>query len=360
MYERADGTWMFSIDLGKNAEGKRQRHCIYAPDKKALNQKVFDERAAGGGTIRKKAKGTVAAWLHQWLEDDVKPNRSRNTYALYETMWRVHAEPTIGSLKLERVTAEVVAALYATLRKKKASATVVHRVGVTLQRAFEVAIRRGLFHRANPFSLVERPTPRPKEQHVLTVDEARRFLEATCDDRLEALFVLLLTSGLRLGEALGLEWRDVDFSGHRLAVRQSLTEVGGSVELGATKTRGSRRSVDLGTVALEALGRRRAAWSAEGHESPLIFSTLKGTPLRRSNVRRSHFEPILARAGIERLTIHGLRHAMTSFGIAAGVAPKVLAERLGHSTVKLTEDRYAHVLPGLQREAADAIDRHLK
>lgn len=357
---RSDGTWQYSIDLGKDAAGKRQRRYVYAKTKAELQRKVFDLRAKGGGTIRPRAAGTVGEWVERWLKQDVRPNRSRNTYALYESMWRVHAAPILASRALDKLEPDDVAALYARLRENGASPTIIHRVGVTMQRAIEVATRRSLFHRANPFALVERPTPRPVERHNLTVAEARRLIAASRDARLEALFVLLLTAGLRLGEALGLEWKDVDFERSRLAIRRSLVEVGGILELGPTKTRGSRRPIELGALALDALRRRRDAAAKEDHGSALVFTTLAGTPLRRSNVRRQHFEPILQRARIEDVTIHGLRHAMTSFGIAEGVAPKVLAERLGHSSVRLTEDRYAHVLPGLQRAAAETLDELLR
>lgn len=358
--QRGDGTWQYSIDIGRDASGKRQRRYVYAKSKSELHRKVFDLRAKGGGDIRPQARGTVGEWVAQWLEQDVKPNLSRNTYALYESMWRVHAAPVLAQLKLERLDPTHVSELYGRLRSAAASPTVIHRVGVVMQRAVGVATRRGLFHRANPFALVDRPTPRPKEGHNLSIEEARRFLASGRDDRLEALFVLLVTGGLRLGEALALEWRDIDFERGRLSVRQALTEVGGVVEIGPPKTRGSRRAVELGAIAITALRRRRDLATEEGHGSALVFSTTVGTPLRRSNVRRSHFDPILKRAGIEHVTIHGLRHAMTSFGIASGVAAKVLSERLGHSTVRLTQDRYAHVLPSLQREAAEAIDELLR
>lgn len=381
--QRSDGTWQYSIDLGKDADGKRQRRYFYARSHSALKRKIFDETAKSGGSLKPRAAGTVGEWMDRWLQHDVKPNLSRNTYALYESIWRVHVAPVLASRALERLDAEAVAMLYARLRENGASPTVVHRAGVLMQRAIAVATRRGLFHRPNPFALVDKPTPRPKEQHTLTVGEARRIIAVARDGQLrfvkkgvafeeidraerpqsvplEALFVLLLTTGLRLGEALALRWSDIDFDKRRLSVRRSLVEVGGVVEIGQPKTPGSRRAVELGSMALDALQRRRTEADREGHGSELVFSTIEGTPQRRSNVRRRHFEPILERAGVGHITIHGLRHAMTSFGIAEGIAPKILAERLGHSTVRLTQDRYAHVLPGLQRAAADVIDQLLR
>jgi integrase len=351
------GTWAYVADLGRDPKtGKRRRRFVYARSKAELQRRVFDLRAKSGGTIRPRAPGTVGEWVKRWLEQDVEPNRSANTHALYESMWRVHVEPVLGTRPLDKLDADDVTRLYARLRERKASDTIIHRAGVVLHRAIEVATRRGIFHRANPFALVDRPTPRPKEQHVLTAAEARRILAAARGDRLEALFVLLLSAGLRLGEALALKWDDVDLERGRASVRRTLVEIGGKMELGPPKTHGSKRAVELGGLAIAALKRRRVIAKREGHGSALIFSTPIGTPLRRSNVRRRHFDPILATAKVKGVTLHGLRHAMTSFGISEGISPKVLAERLGHSTTKLTQDRYAHVLPGIQKQAAATID----
>ncbi|MGH7749568.1 MAG: site-specific integrase, partial [Candidatus Dormibacteria bacterium] len=156
---------------------------------------------------------------------------------------------------------------------------------------------------------------------------------------------MLLSSGLRLGEALALRWEDLDFDRGRLSVRRTFVELSGHAEIGPTKTKGSRRMVELGALAIQALRRRKEQAKGEDHESPLIFPTARGTPMLRSNLRRRHFEPILERAGLGHLRIHDLRHTSTSIAIAEGVPARVVADRLGHSTVRLTQDRYAHVLP---------------
>jgi integrase len=135
---------------------------------------------------------------------------------------------------------------------------------------------------------------------------------------------------------------------------------GGHVSFGTPKTAGSRQRVELGSLACEALLRRLAAHDGEGHGSELVFSTLEGTPLRRSNLRRSHFAPVLRSAGLPHMRMHDLRQTMTSLGVAAGVLPKILADRLGHSTTPLTQHRYSHVLPGLDGGAANAINALLR
>lgn len=354
--QRGDGTWQFRIDLGKDGHGKRQRKYIYAPTRAALLRKVTDETAKGGGTIRPRAKGTLGEWMRRWLRDDVKPNRSDNTYAQYETMWRVHAAPILASLSLEKLDIEHVERLYAALRQRGASSAVIHRVGTVMSRAIEVAVQRRAYFKGNPFAIIEKPRHQHKEARVLTVNEARRFVTATRGTRYEALWILLLTSGLRLGEALGLEWRDLDLGRGALAVRQGVTEVRGTSRVGPLKTRASRRRIELGSLAVAALRQRKAAAARDHHGSRFVFATTTGGHPKRSPLRQRYFQPVCEAARVTGLTIHGLRHSMTSLALADGVSPKVIAERLGHSTVRLTQDRYQHVLPGLQRGAADAID----
>ena len=140
-----DGTWQYSIDLGKDATGERQRRYVYAKTKSELQRKVFDLRSKGGGEIRPCSRGTLAEWVERWLSEDVLPNRSRNPQALYESICRVNVAPILGMRPLERIEPDDVAALYAHLRKLGASATIIHRVGVTMQRALEVATRRDSF-----------------------------------------------------------------------------------------------------------------------------------------------------------------------------------------------------------------------
>jgi integrase len=354
--ERSDGTWQFRIDVGKDEGGNRQRKYLYARTRSALLRKITDEAAKGGGTIRPRAKGTVGEWMERWLRDDVKPNLAANTFAQYESMWRVHTSTYLSHISLERLDVPHVEHLYARLRQTGISSAVLQRVAAVMARAISVAIRRRAYFRPNPFAVVEKPRHRYKEAKVLTARDARRFVKAACGDRYEALWLLLVTSGLRLGEALALEWVDIDFERATLAVRQGLIEINGATKVGPLKTRTSRRKIELGKLAVGALRRRRHEAKVEGHGSKFVFTTANGGHPRRSNLRSRHFQLLCQTAGIEGVTIHGLRHSMTTFALAEGFSPKVVAERLGHSTVRLTQDRYQHLLPGLQRRAATAID----
>jgi len=200
----------------------------------------------------------------------------------------------------------------------------------------------------------------------LDTSEVRRFLEVTEGDRLGPLWCLLVTTGLRRGEALGLRWHDVSLTNAQLQVRQTIITVGGAVQVSTPKTSTSRRVVYLSSRTVEALElqRRRqeeertvagAAWT----ESDLVFTTALGTPLHPRNVLRD-FQGALEKAGITKIRIHDLRHTAATLLLQEGVNPKVVQELLGHSRVAITLDIYSHTTEGLHREAADVMDLALK
>ncbi|MGH7757503.1 MAG: site-specific integrase, partial [Vulcanimicrobiaceae bacterium] len=198
MLQRPNGSWALVIDLGRDpVTGRRKRRWITAPTKAALKRRTADETARGGGTIRPRPVGTVGEWVERWLHDEIEPNRGPGTYALYEGVWRVHAAPIVGAVDLAAFDEEHVDALYRRLREAGISANTIRRVGTVLHRAFAVAIQRRIYRLANPFGNVEKPRHIPKETRALDADEARRFLEAARTDRFEALWVLLVTAGLR-------------------------------------------------------------------------------------------------------------------------------------------------------------------
>jgi integrase len=353
--KRKDGTWQFSIDLGKDGNGRRQRRTFYGPTKAAVKRKFDDERARAGGSLKPRVPGTVGERVTAWLSD-MSSTLGKNSYIGYETAWRLHAELVIGNRLLEKFDVPDVEQLRSALEKKGASPSVINRVEAIMKRAFNAAIRARRYNRPNPFAFRKPLRVEHSEMRVLERAEVLAFLKAAKGDRYEALWTLLLTTGLRLGEALALRWSDVDLAGRTISVSRSLLEVHGHVEIGTTKTRSSRRLVTIGDLTVRALKVRSKVAEREDHESELVFPTAKGTEMRRGNLRRSHFVPILKAAGLTGLRIHDLRHSMASLALQEGVAAKVVAERLGHSTTRLTLDRYSHLLGDLQANAADAIE----
>jgi len=224
------------------------------------------------------------------------------------------------------------------------------------------AVKQGLVAR-NVASLVSPPRFDRYEAQTLTVGQAERLLEVAHGSHLDALLILALTTGMRRGELLALRWDDVDFQQSLVSVHRTMTRVGGYgyVE-GEPKTRSSRRRIVLPGVALEALKdhRERQAqvqlkvgetWQDKG----LVFCDDSGG-FFSPDVVLYRFGKLLSKVGLPHMRFHDLRHSAATILLVAGVHPKVVQERMGHSTIAMTLDVYSHVLPSMQQEAAGKID----
>ncbi|MEP6569325.1 MAG: site-specific integrase, partial [Acidobacteriota bacterium] len=241
------------------------------------------------------------------------------------------------------------------------------------------AVKWHLIH-ANPCDLVDLPRHKAREMQALNREEAAQLMAVETMTRKEGdrtvavvnryrvLFAFLLTTGARPSEALGLKWTDVDLETGVATIQRTLqwhrkTE-GGGPYFGEPKTKGSRRTIPLPAGMVAQLKAHRAGQAAElfklGVRSDLIFTTSEGTPVLRGNLVRRHYKPALKAAKLpESFPLYGLRHSCASLLLQAGVHPKVVAERLGHSSTTLTMDVYSHVAPGMQSEATTQLERML-
>ena len=230
-----------------------------------------------------------------------------------------------------------------------------------LHRALDQAMHWGLIPR-NPTEVVVPPRPIKREMTALTQEQFGRLLASTRDDHWHPLWVLLGTAGLRVGEALGLRWDDIDLDRRRLAIRRALQrqQAAGLVFI-PPKTRTSRRSVRLSRLACWALTEHRErqrnhiTGNADWQEHGLVFPNRRGDPLESSSVT-SALDRALRLAELPRIRVHDLRHTVVSVLLEAGAHPKVVQDLLRHSTVLLTLDTYSHVTDTLSSQAADMID----
>ena len=185
-------------------------------------------------------------------------------------------------------------------------------------------------------------------------------------DRLEALYVLALNTGMRQGELLALKWDDVDLERGVLRVRRTLTREGGSYAFGEPKTKKSRRTIRLTTGAVQLL-RDHLSRQLEEMErigslyqpGGLIFATEAGTIINPSNLRNRSFKPLLRRAGLRQVRFHDLRHTCATLLLSKNINPKVVSEMLGHASVRITLDTYSHLMPDMQETAANALQEAL-
>jgi integrase len=249
---------------------------------------------------------------------------------------------------------------------KGRAATTAAGARVVLRRALADAQRDGLV-RTNAAALARPPRLERRELEYLDSGQLRRLLAASESHDLGPAIAVAATTGLRQGELLGLRWSDVDLEGGSLTVRRSLAlQWDGSMALAEPKTKRSRRTINLPTRAVAALreegsrqaDREAAVGSAWTNPDGLVFTDALGRPLR-NDVLTPRYQRVLADAGLPRRSWHALRHSAASAMLAAGVPLKVVSETLGHASITITADTYAHVAPELRREAAEAMDRML-
>jgi integrase len=255
--------------------------------------------------------------------------------------------PKLGTLKITAITPDDVAALIRELEADGLSGKTIENYLLPLSGTLAFAVRRGMLS-LNPCTLLtgdERPQRRPpRERHVWSDEEIDALIKASEElarrpkARYEyaPLIRTALYTGLRLGELLGLQWGDIDFRDGVLYVRRQWTR---SNEYGPTKTAAGVRRIPLPSE-LVLFFRKLKMCSGFAGDTDAVFASKEGTPLGHRNVTRRGFEAAVARAGIEDVTFHDMRHAFASRMIARGIEPVTLAKLMGHEDIRETLNTY--------------------
>ncbi len=340
-----------------------KRKPIYGRKYKEVERKLAEARGdAARGLVFDADNLRLGDYLDRWLADSVADTVRPTTFERYEQIVRVHIRPALGSLKLKNVTPAHARGLYREKLEGGFSPRTVQYVPVTLHKALKQAVADGLIPR-NAADAVRPPQVSKEEIRPLTAEQVKILFESARGDRLEALYVLAITTGLRQGELLGLKWGDVDLEAATLQVRRTLTTAKGGPVLAAPKTKGSRRTVRLSETALQALRghleRQLDEIDRAGdlyQENGLIFASEIGEPLDRRYITTRRFKPFLKRAGLPQIRFHDLRHTCATLLLLKNVNPKVVSEMLGHASIAITLDTYSHVLPDMQDSAAKAME----
>jgi integrase len=368
---RGNDSCLVRIYLGRNPQtGKREYHnATIKGEKEAkryLRQKLHE---IDMGTFVKPSKMTVSEYLDQWLQTAAKPRLRERTFADYEDLVRRYIKPAFGKKKLSNVRALDVQTLYGNMQTELwLSARTVRYTHAVLSSAFKQAVKWGMLAQ-NPASLVDLPKQERQEMQALSPDDAAKFLEAAADDRYGVLFLFALITGMRPGEYLGLQWKDLDLQKGVVTIQRTLVwrRRGGGWYFSEPKTSRSRRSIPIPFSLVQALiqhkrrqGEERLKAGPNYQKLDLVFATPEGGPLMVQNLFRRHFKPILKKAGLpESIRLYDLGHSCATLLLAENENPKVVSERLGHSTVMLTLDTYSHVLPSMQRAASDKLENIL-
>ena len=358
IYRRSDGRWEGSLQV----DGRRKT--VYGKTRQQVLAKLAELRkqAAASGALPDPGRRTVDDLLTAWLEA-VRPNVKPSTAEHYELLADTYLRPGLGGILLAKLTPHRIQVHLAKLQDRPRVAQLTYHV---LKQACGLAVCwRWLGE--NPCDRVLRPQYRARRKDVWTPEQLRTFLEGTREHWLFPLWHVLLASGCRLGELLGLAWRDVDFDRGCIRIARTLQRVGGEYILGEPKTEAGRRTIALPAEAMAVLkaqrGRQAIAHMQAGeqwrNEHDLVFTAPTGAPLHRAVVEHA-LRRECDRLGLPAVTPHGLRHLHGSLLLDQGLPVPAVSARLGHAHPGVTMSVYAHLVGNRDDAGARAISKALE
>jgi integrase len=373
--KRYKNSYTIVLNLGTDLEtGKRKQQWISVKGTKKDAEKRLSELLSqvDNGIFIKPAKTTLADYLERWLKDYVWPNLAPRTAEGYEYIIRRHIMPALGKLTLTQLKPEHIQRYYANkLSSGRAdgngglSAKTVRHHHVTLHDALQSAVKWGLLAR-NPADAVDAPRFQRPQMHIMDADEINKFLEAAKGTPYYAIFYVALFTGMRRSEYLALKWSDIDLILCQIYVTRSLHQLkDGSFVYRQPKSDKSRRMIALTPSTALVLREHKENQSSiklmQGvllKDEDLVFSQPDGSPYRPDTITHAWIK-LARRVGLKGIRLHDARHSHASLMLKQGIHPKIVQERLGHSSIQITLDTYSHVAPGLQEAAAKRFDELL-
>lgn len=365
--KRGDRTWLVRVFVGRDGQGKRRylNKTIKGgkKDAEAYLSKTLTEISTE--TFIEPSTLTLDEFLDNWLEVAARPRVSQRTADGYADLLQRYIRGPLGHKRLNKLQPLDIQRVYGAMLARGLSARVIRHTHSVLHNALKQAVKWGMITR-NPSDLVELPKVPHKERRVLSPDEAVRFLAATHTSLHGLVFEFALLTGMRPEEYLALKWADIDFERSTSTVRRALVRHKGSWSFQETKTARSRRTIFLPAQLLHRLAAHKRQQAAQRlqlgslwQSFDLVFCSETGTPLSIPNLTYRYFRPILEKAELPRLRLYDLRHSCATLLLIAEENPKVVSERLGHSTIVLTLDTYSHVLPTMQQNATAKLEKLL-
>ena len=364
---RCKGSWRYTLEYGRASNGQRLQTSKAGFPTKGAAQTALQELVRTLMTDVTLTSLTVQEYLESWLTSKhaLKPT----TMALYTEFTTNYLVPHLGQIRLLELRAHHLDRMYEKItvgmRGRPLSPSTIRRIHGVLRSALNTAVKRRLIP-YNPAEHIELAPENPKKTKPWNPEQCGTFLERIATDRLANLYHLILITGMRRGESVGLRWQDLDLDRASLSVNQQITDVNGRSMVSTPKTKRGDRVVYLDAETVVMLRRQqetqnleRTAWGPAWNEAGLVFTREDGSALRPEYATR-HFQALAQDAGLPVIRLHDLRHTNASLALDAGVDLKVVSERLGHSQIAITADLYTHVNSGPDRAAADQIARALR
>ena len=367
---RSKDSWELTIDLGRDAQGKRLRKFMNVRGTKSTADRRLREVLSrlDKGIPLAQEKVTVSSWLDRWMADHVVVNGRQKTVERYQGIIDRHVRPRLGHLQLTKIAPADIQKLESELLTQGMAPAGVELVHTVTSGALKYALRMEMVWR-NPAQAVS-PLKRPHaEPPTPEIEYVRRVLLRGRRDQhpLHAALHLVAYTGIRRGEAMGLMWSEVDLESGWIIVSRGLvrTNTQGLV-LENTKTDGSRRKIDLDSETAAVLRAHKVnqlehRLKADGayEDRELVFLDSLGQ-LRNPMALTRAFQSLALKEGLPKLKLHSLRHFHASVLFEQGESPLLVSRRLGHASIKTTVDIYGHLFEGAQKQAAQRFAERMK
>jgi integrase len=351
-----DGLWVSEITAGYDSDGKATRRTFYGHTKTEVQEKLVEHQAkALTGQPDECPTMRLANALDFWF-GSVKPSVDSATAEKYERAIRLRVKPHLGHYLLVKVTPYNVTELYAKWTEDRVSVSGQRYAGNLLRRFFAHCVRLGLV-RTNPAKEIPLPRETDLVRELWTKSQLGQFFAAVRGTWLHVLCVLALDGGFRPGELLAMGWEDVDVNTGWVKVDKTLRrEVGKGVFIKRPKTAKSRRRVLVSPTSCAVVRLHKQRQTDAGYTGPLLFPSGRDRYHIPGHILRYHLHPAMRQAGLPLMRLHDFRHLSATFLLESGTNVKLVSERLGHSSVKITLQYYAHVLPSMQEGVAVRMD----
>lgn len=357
--------YYYVITLGKDANGKRIQIKKRGFKTKKEAEKALREAQveADKGAYIQPSKMTYGEYLTEWIRAK-KQQISSQTAHVTEVYMRTHIVPELGGINLTQLNPLIIQRFLSTLQDKGLADSTIKRIYNIVNTSLNAAVKKQIINR-NAASLIDKPRVKRKEIEVWDVNEVKAFLNyARSYTRYYIAFHLALTTGMRQGEILGLRWMDVDFDRKMISVRQTLSHNGKEIIHGA-KTATSIRSISFDTDTatdlqkhMRMVRREMLSLGKSLSQEDLVVCNGLGTKANPRNINRIWYK-LLEKTELKKITFHDLRHTNASLLLKINTHPKIVSERLGHSSIKITIDLYSHLFPNMQEEAAAELAKLL-
>lgn len=349
------------VDLGRDHNGKRKQKWFSGYEKKKEAEKDLPRILSeiNDGSYVEPSKMSIKEYLIEWL-DKKEHEVKYGTLTQYKAYIENYIIPGIGHIKLTDLKSVSLQRFFTSLAKSDVKKISQKHIYSILRNAFNDGYDYGI----HPEILrkIKSPNPGKTKLEIWNNEEVSSFLNAAQKSRYYLAFHLALTTGMRQGEILGLKWENIDFEQNTLSVTQQLKRIDKGYEISdELKTSSSHRTITLDEETITQLKKHKVLQNKEKlaagphyNDQDLVIATSLGNYVLPSNLNRTYWNLIKV-IGIKRIRFHDLRHTHATLLLKEGIHPKVVQERLGHSSIQVTLDRYSHVLPNLQKEAAEKI-----